>query len=487
LVNAITAADSADSPLPGEQDEELLWASLLDYIAEGAVVPVVGRDLLAVELADESGAPVTRQLYSVIAADLARALQVRVSAAALESANPLGAVTSEFILRGGQPSLIYRKLPKIVSDIDDRRTPAMPPALRKLAAIEPFKVFLTTTFDPLLANCVEQVRRSSVRSLIYAPRAAFELAGFQLGTNRAADAISRIKDLPEPVVVHILGKLSSTPNYVVTEEDAFEFIYSLQETPPEGFFDLLSQVKLLIVGCRFPHWLVRFFLRTARRKRLLQTAMDRTDFLVDQTAAEDASLVQFFRDFRTQTEVFTTYGPLEFVDELSCRWNSRHKSPASDDPTADALTPNAIFISYASEDANDARTVADQLSALGLPVWLDRGRLGAGDDWLRKIRRNIKVAGGFVPLISRSSLNSQSREFRKEWARAFEMKEGLPANDFFIYPLVLDGVPKNSEEIDERMRVLNWETRQADGTLSPAFVERLRVSYRLAQVRNSRG
>ena len=112
---------------------------------------------------------------------------------------------------------------------------------------------------------------------------------------------------------------------------------------------------------------------------------------------------------------------------------------------------------------------------------------GSGPVTTGKIRRNIKVAGGFVPLISRSSLNSQSREFRKEWARAFEMKEGLPANDYFIYPLVLDGVPRNSEEIDERMRAIDWEARQADGTLTPSFVERLKLSYRLAQVRNSRG
>ena len=402
--------------------------------------------LLTIELPDPHGQPVTQQLYTAIAIELARLLKVDVAPSALDGANPLGAVTSRFILCGGQPTQIYRALPIVVKSIEGRRTPAMPDALRKLAAIEPFKVFLTTTFDPLLAECIGQVRHASVRLLAYAPRAASELAGFQLGSGRN-DALARLKELPEPVVVHILGKLSNTPNYVVTEEDAFEFVYSLQETPPDGLFDLLSQVKLLIVGCRFPHWLVRFFLRTARRKRLLQTAVERTDFLVDPTAAADAALVQFFRDFKTQTEVFTTYGPLEFVDELSRRWRARVEADDGNDPTADALTPNAIFISYASEDAAAARAVFDQIRTAGLPVWLDRGRLGAGDDWLRKIKRNIKVAGGFVPLLSRASLNSQSREFRKEWARAFELKEGLPANDFFIYPLVLDEVPKGSEEI----------------------------------------
>ncbi len=38
-----------------EEDHELLWAVLLDYIEEGTVVPVLGRDLLEVETAE--GAP----------------------------------------------------------------------------------------------------------------------------------------------------------------------------------------------------------------------------------------------------------------------------------------------------------------------------------------------------------------------------------------------------------------------------------------------
>jgi hypothetical protein len=286
--------------------------------------------------------------------------------------------------------------------------------------------------------------------------------------------------------VHLLGRYSSVPNYVVTEEDAFEFVYSLQETPPEGLFDLVAHMNLLIVGCRFPHWLVRFFLRTARRQRLLLSSPGRTDFLVDPTAPQDASLVQFLRDFKTQTEVFTRYGPVEFVGELSRRWQLRVRGDGGD-PTADPITPSAIFISYASEDGEAAAQVADQIAARGLPVWRDRGRLGAGDDWERKIRRNIEAAGAFVPLLSRSSLKTGSREFRKEWRRALGVKAGLPQNDPFIYPIALDDVPRNSPEIDEELRALNWDVRGNGGTLSEGLLDRLRQAYRSAQMRGIPG
>lgn len=467
-----------------DQDDETLWGVLLDYVDEGTVVPVVGRDLLIVKVAADGGEPRDVPLYSLIAEELAKELlHAAVDPSTLAGSNPLGAVASEFIVRGGNPLRIYGILPKILKRIDERRDATMPDALRKLAEIEPFRVFVTSTFDPLLADCLGVVRRATPSVVSYAPGASTALADFKIGTTRV-DTLELLRGAP-PVVVHILGKLSSTPNYVVTEEDAFEFVYRLQETSPEGLFDLLSQMKLLIVGCRFPSWLVRFFLRAARRKRLLQSALDRTDFVVDPAAAEDAALVQFLRNFKTQTEIFTRYQPVEFVDQLHRRWQER-RGPAPG-PTADAITPCSIFVSYASQDADAAGRIAGLIGDANLPVWRDRGRLGSGDDWARKIARNIDVAAGFVPILSRSTLSAGQREFRREWRRAFHVKAGLPENEPFIYPLVIDDVPRGSAEIDADLRALNWDPLQPDGSLPQEFIDRLRQAYRRAQLRGIRG
>lgn len=464
--------------------DETLWAVLLDYIEEGTVVPVVGRDLLEVEMVEAPGQTVKVLLYTRIAMGLAQVLRVRVDQAAFEGFNPLGAVASEYILGGGDPNRIYRVLPGVVNEISQKRAPVMPEALRKLASIDRFKVFVTTTFDPLLASCLAEVRNALPAVLAYSPSGPGPLTEFKVGATRD-DTSKILSELPAPVVVHILGKLSSTPNYVVTEEDAFEFVYRLQETRPEGLFDLLAQMKLLIVGCRFPSWLVRFFLRTSRRKRLLQSALDRTDFVVDASAGEDAALVQFLRNFKTQTEIFTKYDPMGFVDELYRRWSERRG--AGNDATSDFMTPCSVFISYASEDAVAAAQIAATIGESKLPVWLDRGRLGAGDVWARKIRRNIDVAAAFVPILSRSCLAQVSREFRKEWRHAFEVKSGLPQNEMFIYPLVIDDVPKSSPEFDVELRALDWDAAGPDGSIPEGFSDRLRKAFRGAQLRGIRG
>jgi hypothetical protein len=450
---------AAAVPPPGEAPEhapenhdadEDLWPQLLDYIRQGTVIPVIGRDLLTLDLPVEGRAEPQRvMLYSALASALARELGVDVDPEAFTGPNPLGVVASAHIVRGQPLSRIYSAVPRVLQQVLPQDAP-LPEALVKLAQIAPFKVFVTTTFDRLLIDCLKRVRQELPRELDYTPvQDNEELLKFRVGTRRQ-ETLRMMRDMPGSTVVQILGKLSSTPTYVVTEEDAFEFVYTMQETRPDGFFELLRQMRLLIIGCRFPSWLVRFFLRVSRGKRLLQTDFDRSDFVVDPTAVEDPSLVQFLRTFRTQTEIFTTYGPLSFVDELFLRWQNRADSES--DATTQEMIRWSVFISYASEDAAAASEIADRLRRTGLPVWLDRDRLGSGDDWARKIERNIKAASAFVPILSRNTLVESSREFRREWRAASNHRMGLPENHRFIFPLVIDDVPRGSEAIDGWMR-----------------------------------
>ena len=60
----------------------------------------------------------------------------------------------------------------------------------------------------------------------------------------------------------------------------------------------------------------------------------------------------------------------------------------------------AIFISYAREDTDAARRVADALRAFGLEVWFDQNELRGGDAWDQKIRRQIRDCALFMPVIS---------------------------------------------------------------------------------------
>ncbi len=66
----------------------------------------------------------------------------------------------------------------------------------------------------------------------------------------------------------------------------------------------------------------------------------------------------------------------------------------------------AVFLSYASQDAEIARRIADALRAAGLEVWFDQSELRGGDAWDASIRKRIKDCMLFVPVISK---NTESR------------------------------------------------------------------------------
>ena len=143
-------------------------------------------------------------------------------------------------------------------------------------------------------------------------------------------------------------------------------------------------------------------------------AAHRNGVLVGSLANRDSDLVVFLRHFSRRTKI-ASCSPAEFVRELAARYTSRTaslgcrslaESPSRDDSSdvrerRAGMTPGAVFISYTHEDQAAARRLRDFLEEeAGIDVWLDTGRLEAGDDWDLKIRRNIKSCSYFMPLIS---------------------------------------------------------------------------------------
>jgi hypothetical protein len=72
-----------------------------------------------------------------------------------------------------------------------------------------------------------------------------------------------------------------------------------------------------------------------------------------------------------------------------------------------ASASRAVFLSYASQDAEAVEHIAVALRAAGVEVWFDKSELTGGDAWDAKIRGQIKSCALFVPVIS---ANTQQRE-----------------------------------------------------------------------------
>jgi hypothetical protein len=80
----------------------------------------------------------------------------------------------------------------------------------------------------------------------------------------------------------------------------------------------------------------------------------------------------------------------------------------------------AVFLSYASEDAQAAQRIANALKAAGIEVWFDQSELRGGDAWDRHIREQIRDCRLFVAVISQHTEARDEGYFRREWKLAVD-------------------------------------------------------------------
>jgi TolB-like protein len=131
----------------------------------------------------------------------------------------------------------------------------------------------------------------------------------------------------------------------------------------------------------------------------------------------------------------------------------------------------AVFLSYASQDAEAARRICEALRAAGIEVWLDQSELRGGDAWDAAIRRQIKTCGLFIPVISTNTHAREEGYFRLEWKLAVDRSHLMAGTKPFLLPVVIDGT-RDDERTPEKFREVQWTILPA-GNTPPAFVERV--------------
>ena len=132
----------------------------------------------------------------------------------------------------------------------------------------------------------------------------------------------------------------------------------------------------------------------------------------------------------------------------------------------------AVFLSYASEDAQAAQRICGALRAAGIEVWFDQSELRGGDAWDASIRSQIRECALFIPLIS-SNTNARSEGyFRLEWRLAVDRSHLMADDQPFLLPVVIDGTPDVAARVPDLFRERQW-MRLHDGQLPPEVIERL--------------
>lgn len=436
------------------------WDDLLEYIEERRVIPIIGPELLSVRVNDQP-AP----LHAWLAGRLGQKLNV--DAGEIPAEGALNHVICRYLQGGGRREEIYPRLRSIMKEAPL----AVPLPLKQLASIHDFTLFVSTTFDSLLEEAINQERfagSSKTQSIIYSP-------------NNVQDLPCEMRKLQAPTVFHLLGRLSATPDYVITEEDTLEFLTAMQSEKrrPELLFDELKNNHLLLIGCAFPDWLARFFIRLTKGGRL-SGQRDWQEIVADQTARKDPNLVLFLQNFSYHTRVFAEGNAVEFVDELSRRYAERHPAEARrGKPDAGApvsaeteMPAGAVFLSYAIEDLPVVQRLRDALTAAGVQVWFDKRELEAGDMYDAKIRRNIKACSLFLPIVSAKTQARLEGYFRLEWRlaaeRAMQIAETVP----FILPIAIDATGEGDALVPDAFLKSQW-SRLTGGEVAPEFAARL--------------
>jgi hypothetical protein len=119
-------------------DDNLFWDDLLLYLEQGQVIPIIGQDLLAVQIEGRSV-----NAYRLMAERLAQDL--RISTELLPQDFTLSQVIAAYPRFREKRSLIYSQTKATF----DRLPVVVPESLRLLARIPAFRIFVTTTL-PLI-------------------------------------------------------------------------------------------------------------------------------------------------------------------------------------------------------------------------------------------------------------------------------------------------------------------------------------------------
>ena len=130
--------------------------------------------------------------------------------------------------------------------------------------------------------------------------------------------------------------------------------------------------------------------------------------------------------------------------------------------------PPSVFLSYASEDRQAARSIRDALSGFGIEVWYDENELDGGDAWDQKIRRQIRGCDYFMPIISATTEARPEGYFRREWRLAVERTLDMADDHTFLLPVVIDDTREAGARVPEKFVAVQW-LKAPGGRPTPAL------------------
>ena len=425
---------------------EQSWKRLIQKIQDGYVVPVIGPRVLV----DAAGG----SLLGEVAAELLRQNGVP---EAKEPPPPFReldhAVSSLRGTLGAQE--LYDAVNEAFRAVFGQREFAVPAPVRQLAQIAGFRLLVTLTPDDLLARSLRQ--RCAVNEIVHSPN---------LPTSEGRDLPVDWQNRPgQAYLLYLFGKTRSAPMFAIHDEDVLEYAHNVIARGghvPNAFLGELQQRNLLLIGCAFPDWLSRFFLRATNPRRLSENP--KRAWLIEQLGP-DESLTCFLTSYSKDTEILSERSPAEFVAELHERWMNEYGGGqvVDETPKAESVPRGAMFfISYSRRtDLPRAETLYQSLLRQGVgenEVWFDRNSLEPGQLFRNRILDGVRTCRHFLPLLSRAADDREEAFVFREWEAANDRMPAL--NREFILPVIVDS--EYDPEAYSALPVRPWREKEID-------------------------
>jgi len=397
--------------------DEPLWDKLIQQIIDGNVIPVVGADMLI----DNNVNP-----HQLLVDGIAKTFRL--------TSHPHS--FSELIYdpdyaKANKKMDIYYQVNKFFA------ANRFPPSrrLQRLLSIRQFPFVITTSFTPIVEQTMQTIWGDELRVM-----------RFNNNPTENHD-IKSGADLRKPTVYYMFGKVGEgVQKYVLTDVDMLDFCSSWlsndNKARPKNLFSELKDKYLLMLGNNYSDWLFRFIWYSMRKSNMRQgmLAYDHVD----------ESLINFLE----RTETFTKQNPSDVIDQIITRLGQ--KLQENEQVKFDQPEENMdVFISYSRSDKEVAEALYAALTAQGKRVWFDKHNLTSGGNFMDEIRKAIRTAKYFVPILSEniSKEKGQSHVYRNEWDLAIEV--AISMGRTYIIPLAQKGFDFYRAAIPEKMQQHN--------------------------------
>ena len=384
---------------------------IIDQIKLGKVIPIIGYDLLFNEFDNDGGQDFLKRLIEVHARNNPPALPPDSNMSGYELIN-----SYYHSLDDNETFKI-----KLSRTIQDQRFKwnLIPESYRKIVSIKHFKLFLNATFTNTLELAInsyrakgssEQEIKSSYQTFSYHPTEPEDLP------NAAPNPRFQL-NFDNPVIYNLFGiHDEQSSEYVLTDADYMELIYDLIINKNENFINLLSYLNgggyLLFLGCNFPDWFFRFFIRICVGNRLDFAPIQRKS-LIDRLADPSRS-------------VFISYYKIKSLD-IDCNHllDEIYRKLSAEPGTPSLLQSsgnNNVFISYCRNDEQVAKDIAQQFDEKYIEYFWDKNNLRTGNNLNKEITDAIDKCCVFLPVVS-SSIGASSPYVWMEWKYAVDTKK----------------------------------------------------------------